>query len=380
MAINVVLYSPGLGYINRGFETLAREVYQALLKDDSVNVTLFQGTGEVLPGATAIWAPKRNAKFYDLELLKNFKYRQYLSYTLENFFFSLPIIAHCYSKPCDIIYFSDNITADFLQSLRKWFGASFKFLFCNGAPASPQNYMQYDYVQVMTPAQYQEAVEAGYPQNQLFLIPQGLNCHSFRLNLQPEEINKQRQQWHLPIDKYIILSVGAVDIGHKRMNWLIEEFSKLDPDKFFLWIVGQPEVQTPQVKALAASQLKPGTYKFDVLPYNEIPLAYAAANCFTLCSLNEGFGRVYIEAMAAELPVIAHRNVNTEWIMGENNLGLIDMTKPGELANQILYFQENESIAAAQGTDNQKISFQKFDWTSLHSQYLDMLQKIAASS
>ncbi|OCQ94480.1 hypothetical protein BCD64_07295 [Nostoc sp. MBR 210] len=377
MAINVVLYSPGLGYINRGFESLTREIYQALAQEDIVNLTLFQGTGEVLPGAIPIWAPKRNAKFYDSNLIKNFKYRQYFSYTLENLFFSLPVVAHCYQHPCDVVYFSDNIPADCLHFIRKYFGGSFKLLFCNGAPASPTDYMRYDYVQVMTPAQYQEAIEAGYPQHKLFLIPQGLNCHSFSLNLKSEEIKKQKKQWNLPVDKYIVLSVGAINLGHKRMNWLIEEFSRLDPNTFFLWMVGQHEKETPYVKALAASKLKSNTYKFDVISYSEISLAYAVANCFVLCSLNEGFGRVYIEAMASELPVIAHRNVNTEWILGDKNLGLIDMTKSGELENKIIYFYQQKNTALNQGYNNQTTAFQKFDWASLHSQYIDMLRDIS---
>ncbi len=373
--INLTLYSPGLGYINRGFESLTREIYQSLRQQDDLKITLFQATGEVLQGAVPVWAPKRTSSIYDWHLIRSFKYRQFVSYLLENLFFSVPLTLHCYQNPCDILYFSDAIPANILHRLREKLGGSFKFLFCNGAPANPKDYMHYDYVQVMTPAQYHEAVDAGYPQENLFLIPQGLQCNVYS---NPRDL-QQRDRWNLPTDRTIVLSVGAISFVHKRMDWLIEEFSKLDPDQFFLWIVGQPELETPKVHSLAATKLKPGSYQFDSVPYAEMPSVYQAADIFTLCSLNEGFGRVYIEAMAAKLPVLAHRNINTEWILGADNLGLIDMTQTDALRDRILYFQQHPTQFDQQRHNNQVIAFERFDWNALIPAYLAMFQTIAPS-
>ena len=146
MPSNVLLFSPGLGYINRGFESLTREIYLAFKDSSDINISLYQGTGDVLDGAVSVMAPKRNSSLYDCWPLKSFRYRQYLSYNLESLFFSLPIAWHAFLKPCDVVYFSDPLPADILFRLRKIIGGKFKLLFCNGAPASPEDYRHYDFV------------------------------------------------------------------------------------------------------------------------------------------------------------------------------------------------------------------------------------------
>jgi 1,2-diacylglycerol 3-alpha-glucosyltransferase len=372
MVANVLIYSPGLGYINRGLESFTRELYEAL-KGHHVNLTLFQGRGDVLKGAKSVWTPRRNSEFYNLKFMNYFQQR---SYKIENIVFSIPLILHCYSKPCDIIHFSEAIPANILYHLRKRLGGSFKLLFSNGGPALPQHYSRYDYVQVLTPAQRQEAIQFGYPESRLFTIPYGVHCQSFSKNLASEEVATKRQQWNLPIDRTVILCVGAVNSSHKRMDWMIQEFSKLDPVKFFLWIVGQPEAETEAVKDLAKYLLKPNSYQFDVISYTEMPNVYAIADYFALCSLSEGFGKVYIEAMAAGLPVIAHRNPNTEWILNLDNLGLVDMTVPDGLKNKILYFEQHTRSKNWQKNLNKSTVYKNFDWESLYPQYLSMYEHI----
>ena len=47
-----------------------------------------------------------------------------------------------------------------------------------------------------------------------------------------------------------------------------------------------------------------------------------------LASLREGFGRVYLEALMNGLPVVAHRNEVTEFVLGEEGY-LIDLLQVG---------------------------------------------------
>ncbi|HAG81037.1 MAG TPA: hypothetical protein DCL61_07660 [Cyanobacteria bacterium UBA12227] len=370
---NIILYSAGLGYINRGLETFTRELYEALNYETNINVILFHGFGNVIDGAMPIWTPKRNSKLYNF---LPFKHLQKQSYRTENIVFSLPIVFYCYNNHHQIIHFSETIPANILYHLRHRFGGSFKLLFSNGGPASPQHYQRYDYVQVLTPGQKQEALESGYPESRLFLVPYGLNCNLFSTQLSPEEVEIKRRLRHLPTDRSVILSVGAVNTSHKRMDWLIKEFSQLDPSQFFLWIVGQPEEETQKVKALAQALLKPDSYRFEVIPYSQMPGVYAIADYFVLCSLREGFGRVYLEAMVSGLIAIAHRNINTEWIMGLDNSGLIDMTKPNRLKEAILQLHNSPLISRARAKLNKDSAIQRFSWQVLRHEYIKMYEQI----
>lgn len=372
---HLLLYSPGLGYVNRGGEAFTRKLYKILTREQEIQVTLFQGAGDPIEGARQVWAPRRDAKLYESPLFKQLKSK---SYWIENLFFSAPLALHCYSQPCDIIHFNESIPANVLYHLRCRFGGKFRLLLCNGAPLLPSHYKRYDYVQMLTPTSYQEAVESGYPEEKLFLLSHGMNCQIYDRQLDQQTIALERQNWNLPTDRSLILSVGAVNVSHKRMDWLVREFSSFDPAQFFLWIVGQPESEAQIVKELAASLLKPGSYRFDVVPHARMPEVYSIADYFTLCSLQEGFGIVYIEAMAAGLPILAHRNLNTAWILGAENQGLLDLSQPGQLKKQILYFEAHPAARMHQASWNQASVRARFDWTVLYSSYLEMYRQILA--
>ena len=119
MKPNVLLYSPGLGYINRGLETFTMELYNALKGKKSINLTLFQGIGEKVDGAIPVWAPKRNSSNYNLHPFRRFMSN---SYRIECMVFSIPIVRHRYLKKYQIAHFSEALPANVLYRLRRRMG------------------------------------------------------------------------------------------------------------------------------------------------------------------------------------------------------------------------------------------------------------------
>ncbi|MBV8199041.1 MAG: glycosyltransferase [Acidobacteria bacterium] len=111
-----------------------------------------------------------------------------------------------------------------------------------------------------------------------------------------------------------VLCVGAVD-DHKRMHLAVEAVARL-PAAASLTVLGDGPAAAA-LDRLAAERLGAGRYLRRVVPRDEMPLWYGAADCFTLPSRTESFGLVYLEALACGLPVIAPDDAVRREVIGD---------------------------------------------------------------
>jgi glycosyltransferase involved in cell wall biosynthesis len=141
-----------------------------------------------------------------------------------------------------------------------------------------------------------------------------------------------------PLPRPRVLCVGAVD-AHKRMHLAVDAVARL-PAAGSLTVLGDG----PAAAALdhhAAERLGPGRYLRQVVPRDEMPLWYGAADCFTLPSRTESFGLVYLEALACGLPVVAPDDAVRREVIGDAGL-FCDVTDAGAYS---------ETLAAALSRD-----------------------------
>jgi len=119
-----------------------------------------------------------------------------------------------------------------------------------------------------------------------------------------------------------LLCVGAVD-ALKRMHLAVEAVARL-PSGGSLTVLGEgPDAAA--LDRLAAERLGAGRYLRRVVPRDEMPAWYAAADCFTLPSRTESFGLVYLEALACGVPVVAPDDAVRREVIGDAGL-LCDVT------------------------------------------------------
>jgi glycosyltransferase involved in cell wall biosynthesis len=119
-----------------------------------------------------------------------------------------------------------------------------------------------------------------------------------------------------------VLCAGAVD-ALKRMHLAVEAVARL-PAGGSLTVLGEgPDAAA--LDRLAAERLGAGRYLRRVVPRDEMPAWYAAADCFTLPSRTESFGLVYLEALACGVPVVAPDDAVRREVIGDAGL-LCDVT------------------------------------------------------
>jgi len=132
------------------------------------------------------------------------------------------------------------------------------------------------------------------------------------------------------------------------------------------------------VITLANSVLGPGGFSVKSVAYREVFDYYRAADVFALASLEEGFGRVYLEALMHGLPVIAHRHPVAEYVIGDNGY-LGDLTRQGELA-KLVHEVISEPKDQARMLRRWSSVRDRFSWSALAPSYAAMFRAVAKSS
>ncbi len=363
--MNVFLVCTGLGHINRGYESFTRECFDALKDAKEFKLYLIKGGGKsinneiTLPNLPRI---KKTANF----LAKCFSTE---AYTIEQFTFCLSLLPLILFKKPAVIYYSDFKLGTYLWHIRKLLNLRYKLLFSNGAPNGPP-FKTEDHVQQLSPVYLEQAIKQGASAEMQTLLPYG-----FDINIEERltSLNKKniiRERLGFSNTQKIILSIGAVNMHHKRMDYIINETAKLGSN-YYLIILGQFEVETEQLMSLAKNKLS-GRCTIANVSFNQVKDYYIAADIFVLASLNEGFGRVLIEALSYGLPCIVHDYINARQVLGIHGVYL-NMQKENELAQYLDI--ENPQLNHLNLIQD---VYKYYSWDSLKDHYIEMIEKLSS--
>jgi len=163
------------------------------------------------------------------------------------------------------------------------------------------------------------------PRERLALILTPIDTESFR----PMERGAACRAAGLDPARRVLLSVGRLDDGVKRVSALIRLFAALagrHPDVDLVIAGAGPDAA--MLRALAES-CAPGRVRFvGWVDAERLAPLYAAAECLVLPSLSEGFPTVVGEAMACGLPVVASRVGGVAELVAEGRTGWL--VPPGD--------------------------------------------------
>jgi glycosyltransferase involved in cell wall biosynthesis len=365
--LRVLLVCSGLDHAHRGFESFARECFEALRGEPDLDLTLVKGSGPARPGEDSIPTLRRDGPA--ARALARIWGRE--PFRLEQVAFGASLMPLIARRRPDVVYFSEWHTGRVLGAYRRLSRQRFRLVLCNGAMAA-DGFGHLDRVQQLTPVALEAALVSGDRPSRHVLLPLGFALPQELKAISADERSALRATLGLPADRQVILSVAALNRYHKRLDYLIEEVSRLPHPRPFLLLAGQEEAETPGIRALASERLGPDGHDIRTVPHDDVADLYRASDVFALASLGEGLPRALIEALGSGLPCIAHDYAVSRFALGPyGELG--DFSVPGELAGVLCEVLQRAADAEA-AHRRHRFAYESFGWDHLRSGYVELLQ------
>lgn len=237
--IKVFMICSGLGHIKRGYESFTQECFKALSQELLLDVTLFKGGGKSSEKKIALWNFPRNASLtQQIGRITDTLFGRG-AYSVEQGSFFLSLLPQVYFKKPDVIYFSDENLGNMLWHWRRLTKQSYKLLFSNGGLILPSFFVRPDHVQQVVPVNLDTALKAAVPAEKQSLVPYAVDISSELQILTRNERAALRNQLGLPEQQLLLLSVGAINRVHKRMDYVISEVASLPEPRPYLLNVQQ---------------------------------------------------------------------------------------------------------------------------------------------
>ena len=211
-----------------------------------------------------------------------------------------------------------------------------------------------------------------------------------RIYLPPEKIEVipnmidpmflQQIETHKPqkvTDKKVILFVGVLS-NEKGVSYLIRAFRLLHRKDTVLWIVGTGTRQKEEeLKALVEKLEIADRVRFwGHIKYDEVFRFYQQADLFVHSGIwPEPFGRTILEAMIAQLPVIATDTGGPAEVVLQKEL-LIPVRDPKSLAEKIDHVSNNLSLMKSKALKDRNYVLQRYSQDRIVNEIVNLYNRL----
>jgi glycosyltransferase involved in cell wall biosynthesis len=373
--VKIALISCGLGHVKRGIETWTDDLGQAL-QECGINVTVYKGAGKRdRPYEKVIPCLKRNDRLsrWLVKYMPGFCWRMGLGsgYQLEEATFTWSIFLELMRQQYDIIHTQDPHIADNIRKMRKLRLIRSKEILAHGTEEPFEFLGKFDYLQHLAPFHLEETRSHGYRGRRWFAIGNFIDTDVYHPNIG----RSLRMELGIPDRAFVVLCVAAIKKGHKRIDYLIQEISRINHPDVVLVVAGSHGEQTEELMQLGQEKLGSRVVFLANFPHDRIQQVYAMADLFTLTSLKEMMPIALLEALACGLPAIVHQYPVEEWMIGEGGES-IDMQKEGALAETIEKYYLHAHLRAVKAQKAREHAINHFSKEAVCQQIINMYEDV----
>lgn len=238
-------------------------------------------------------------------------------------------------------------------------------------------YQDADYVQAISNFLTNRARKYGY-KGKIELVPNGVDIESFDKKLSLEE--KKNARLKLQVETQGIASVLIISISRlakkNGLSDLIESLKYL-PKNYKLIICGTGPLESSLKLKVESLKLKSRVIFVGFVKYEDLYKYLNIADVFCRPSLSEGLGNVFLEAMAAKVPVIATKVGGIPDFLIDKETGLFcEVKNPKSIAEKIKILMENEELRNKIIQNGYNMVINNYSWESVAKKMSDIFKKV----
>lgn len=357
---NIAILAPYVGSVNRGAETFVIELTKKLVSTYGIDVYTLEEEATIIENIITVDVHKPSILLIHEKLYNRYDiYRRIINkiYCLHpdvifQYLFSKRAFSLISNKKYDLLFPNNGIWgAIYSRKYREKNGTPFIYTGHGGIGRGEKIILNNNpnaYI-CLTKKQFAWANAIKSDRTQIHLIPNGVNVSNFM-----HCVNKINQ-------RKIVLTVGALT-NFKRHELTIAAISKLKDVELIILGKGEEEVKIRKL----SEKLLHGRCLVTATDYESINEYYKMADLFVLPSKEEPFGIVYLEAMAANLPIVAPDDCQRREII--ENAGLFcNVENVDEYANNIKL-----ALSINWGTLPRDRAL-KYDWIKISDLYSNLI-------
>lgn len=296
------LYS---GLVNRGVERSISELAKRLVKNHQV--TIIQGGKQETDYPVKVINVPLGHNITETKLI--WIRRFYLDrQSLKIFQFTLKAIPYLWKEKFDILIPANGGWQSLICRILTWLQGTRMIITGRSGPGWDERFNLFCYPDAfvaLTPA-HKGWAEKYYAKSKIRQIPNGVDLKKFNPQIKPFEID---------LPQPIILTVGAVS-PWKRHELVLAAVAKISHASWLL--VGEGDNPYKEQFLNQARQRLGGRFKHLHVNLKQMPHVYTLAKVFTSAvQPQEAFGNVFVEAMAANLPVVTADDSSRRYISAD---------------------------------------------------------------